>query len=223
MTRGVGLRVKMGGTSGFQGLACTAALLGFGVTMAPTASAADCYDDKADFDAAAAAAGIVMEPADDLEDLTPFTVDYDAGRWLGPDFLVRDAYSVTTDYATNVSYDIRAVVSPYFGVTFDSGIAVANSSDALPLNIIFAEPVDAFGFNAYPEGKIYDSNDPDYLKKVSGFIVSAIDGTELAREESVILDVSVNDRYFGCIGVGEGIEDLRPFDPTEFATALLGD
>ena len=24
------------------------------------------------------------------------------------------------------------------------------------------------------------------------------------------------------IGVGEGIEDLRPFDATEFATALLG-
>ncbi len=25
------------------------------------------------------------------------------------------------------------------------------------------------------------------------------------------------------IGVGEGIEDLRPFDATEFATALVGE
>ena len=25
------------------------------------------------------------------------------------------------------------------------------------------------------------------------------------------------------VGVGEGVEDLRPFDPREFATALLAD
>ena len=25
------------------------------------------------------------------------------------------------------------------------------------------------------------------------------------------------------IGVGEGVEDLRPFDPTDFANALLGE
>jgi fused signal recognition particle receptor len=56
---------------------------------------------------------------------------------------------------------------------------------------------------------------------VSGVVLTKLDGT---AKGGIALAVS---RELGIpvklIGVGEGLEDLRPFDPSEFAAALLGD
>jgi fused signal recognition particle receptor len=56
---------------------------------------------------------------------------------------------------------------------------------------------------------------------VTGVVLTKLDGTAkggialaIARELGIPVKL---------IGVGEGLEDLRPFDPREFATALLGE
>ena len=56
---------------------------------------------------------------------------------------------------------------------------------------------------------------------VSGVVLTKLDGTAkggIALAISRELQIPVK-----LIGVGEGIEDLRPFDATEFATALVGE
>ena len=55
---------------------------------------------------------------------------------------------------------------------------------------------------------------------VTGVVLAELDGTAkggIALAISRELEIPVK-----LIGVGEGLEDLRPFDPREFATALLG-
>jgi fused signal recognition particle receptor len=56
---------------------------------------------------------------------------------------------------------------------------------------------------------------------VTGIVLTKLDGTAkggiaLAIEEEMELPVTL-------IGIGEGLEDLRPFDPDDFARALLGE
>ncbi|MBA3545455.1 MAG: signal recognition particle-docking protein FtsY, partial [Nannocystis sp.] len=56
---------------------------------------------------------------------------------------------------------------------------------------------------------------------VSGIVLTKLDGTAkggiaLAIASELALPVKM-------IGIGEGIEDLRPFDPHDFASAILGD
>jgi fused signal recognition particle receptor len=56
---------------------------------------------------------------------------------------------------------------------------------------------------------------------VDGVVLTKLDGTAkggIALAIAGELGIPVK-----LIGVGEGIEDLRPFDPTDFATALLGE
>jgi fused signal recognition particle receptor len=56
---------------------------------------------------------------------------------------------------------------------------------------------------------------------VTGVVLTKLDGTAkggIALAISRELEIPVK-----LIGVGEGIEDLRPFDATEFATALVGE
>jgi fused signal recognition particle receptor len=56
---------------------------------------------------------------------------------------------------------------------------------------------------------------------VDGVVLTKLDGTAkggIALAIAAELGIPVK-----LIGVGESIEDLRPFDPTEFATALLGE
>ena len=56
---------------------------------------------------------------------------------------------------------------------------------------------------------------------VTGIVLTKLDGT---AKGGIALAIS---RELGIpvklIGVGEGIEDLRPFDPREFAEALVGE
>jgi fused signal recognition particle receptor len=57
--------------------------------------------------------------------------------------------------------------------------------------------------------------------EVSGVVLTKLDGTAkggitLAIASELAIPVKL-------IGVGEGLEDLRPFDPEEFARALLGE
>ena len=56
--------------------------------------------------------------------------------------------------------------------------------------------------------------------EISGIALTKLDGTAkggiaLAIAQELGLPVKL-------IGVGEGIEDLRPFDPDDFATAIIG-
>jgi fused signal recognition particle receptor len=56
---------------------------------------------------------------------------------------------------------------------------------------------------------------------VSGLILTKLDGTAKGGIAIAIaheLGIPVK-----LIGIGEGIEDLRPFDPEDFARALFGD
>jgi fused signal recognition particle receptor len=56
---------------------------------------------------------------------------------------------------------------------------------------------------------------------VDGVVLTKLDGTAkggIALAIAGELGIPVK-----LIGIGEGIDDLRPFDPTEFATALLGE
>jgi fused signal recognition particle receptor len=55
---------------------------------------------------------------------------------------------------------------------------------------------------------------------LTGVVLTKLDGTAkggIALAIAAELDLPVK-----LIGVGEGLDDLRPFDPQEFATALVG-
>lgn len=55
---------------------------------------------------------------------------------------------------------------------------------------------------------------------VTGVILTKLDGTAKGGIVVAITDLGLSVRY---VGVGEGIEDLQPFDPDAFAEALLGE
>ncbi len=57
--------------------------------------------------------------------------------------------------------------------------------------------------------------------ELSGVVLTKLDGT--AKGGIALAIASELGLPVKLIGVGEGLEDLRPFDPTEFAAALLGD
>jgi fused signal recognition particle receptor len=56
---------------------------------------------------------------------------------------------------------------------------------------------------------------------LTGVILTKLDGT--AKGGIALAIASELDLPVKLIGVGEGLEDLRPFDPREFAAALLGE
>jgi fused signal recognition particle receptor len=56
---------------------------------------------------------------------------------------------------------------------------------------------------------------------LTGVVLTKLDGT--AKGGIALAIASELDLPVKLIGVGEGLEDLRPFDPREFAAALLGD
>jgi fused signal recognition particle receptor len=56
---------------------------------------------------------------------------------------------------------------------------------------------------------------------LTGVVLTKLDGT--AKGGIALAIASELDLPVKLIGVGEGLEDLRPFDPREFASALLGD
>jgi fused signal recognition particle receptor len=54
---------------------------------------------------------------------------------------------------------------------------------------------------------------------VNGIVLAKLDGTAKGGVVlSIARDMGLPIRF---VGVGEGIEDLRPFDPREFAEALF--
>jgi fused signal recognition particle receptor len=57
--------------------------------------------------------------------------------------------------------------------------------------------------------------------EVTGVCLTKLDGT---AKGGIVLPIAVElGLPVKLIGVGEGLEDLRPFDPAEFAAALLGE
>ena len=58
------------------------------------------------------------------------------------------------------------------------------------------------------------------LVPISGLVVTKLDGTAKAGVIIGIVDKYCLPVYF--IGVGEGVEDLKPFSPIDFAKALVG-
>jgi fused signal recognition particle receptor len=56
---------------------------------------------------------------------------------------------------------------------------------------------------------------------LTGVVLTKLDGT--AKGGIALAIASELDLPVKLIGVGEGLEDLRPFDPREFASALLGE
>jgi fused signal recognition particle receptor len=56
---------------------------------------------------------------------------------------------------------------------------------------------------------------------LTGVVLTKLDGT--AKGGIALAIASELDLPVKLIGVGEGLEDLRPFDPTDFAVALLGE
>jgi fused signal recognition particle receptor len=57
--------------------------------------------------------------------------------------------------------------------------------------------------------------------QVTGIVLTKLDGTAKGGIAVAIaheLEIPVK-----LIGVGEGVEDLRPFEPADFARALFGD
>jgi fused signal recognition particle receptor len=55
---------------------------------------------------------------------------------------------------------------------------------------------------------------------ITGLILTKLDGTAKGGIIVAVSDLGLPVRY---IGVGEGVEDLEPFDPSAFAEALLGE
>ncbi|MHB1218579.1 MAG: signal recognition particle-docking protein FtsY [Alphaproteobacteria bacterium] len=71
------------------------------------------------------------------------------------------------------------------------------------------------GQNAHAQVEIFQKTAP-----VTGLVVTKLDGT--ARGGVL---VALADRFkmpVNAIGVGEGVDDLRPFDPKDFARGLMG-
>jgi fused signal recognition particle receptor len=54
---------------------------------------------------------------------------------------------------------------------------------------------------------------------ITGLIITKLDGT--AKGGAVVGIVSELQIPVACVGLGEGIEDLEPFSPSTFASALL--
>ena len=72
------------------------------------------------------------------------------------------------------------------------------------------------GQNAVQQGRMFSQ-----AVKPTGLIITKLDGT--ARGGAVVAlrrELALPVRF---IGVGEGVEDLRPFNPTEYAESLLQD
>ena len=72
------------------------------------------------------------------------------------------------------------------------------------------------GQNALQQVKLFKE-----VTDISGIILTKLDGT--AKGGIIIAINSEMDIPIKYIGVGEGIEDLRPFNPKEFAEALFAD
>ena len=70
------------------------------------------------------------------------------------------------------------------------------------------------GQNAISQAKIFGE-----AVKLDGLILTKLDGT--AKGGAVIGIVNETGLPVKLIGVGEGVEDLRPFAPQEFAAALF--
>ena len=70
------------------------------------------------------------------------------------------------------------------------------------------------GQNAISQAKIFGE-----AVKLDGLILTKLDGT--AKGGAVIGIVNETGLPVKLIGVGEGVEDLRPFVPQEFAAALF--
>ena len=71
------------------------------------------------------------------------------------------------------------------------------------------------GQNALNQVKVFQE-----ISDVSGLVMTKLDGT---AKGGVL--VALADKFglpIHAIGVGEQIDDLQPFDPQEFADALLG-
>ena len=71
------------------------------------------------------------------------------------------------------------------------------------------------GQNAHAQVETFKS-----LVRVTGLVVTKLDGT--AKGGVVVALAEKHGLPVHAVGVGEGIEDLRPFDPAEFARSLVG-
>lgn len=72
------------------------------------------------------------------------------------------------------------------------------------------------GQNAINQAKLFGD-----VVKLSGVVLTKLDGT--AKGGVVIAIKNELDLPVKWVGVGEGVNDLRPFDPAEFAAALFAD
>jgi fused signal recognition particle receptor len=71
------------------------------------------------------------------------------------------------------------------------------------------------GQNAHAQVETFKS-----LVRVTGLVVTKLDGT--AKGGVVVALAEKHGLPVHAVGVGEGIEDLKPFDPAEFARSLVG-
>jgi fused signal recognition particle receptor len=91
---------------------------------------------------------------------------------------------------------------------------IAKRADGAPHETLLV--IDATtGQNGLRQAKLFTE-----AVEVTGIVLTKLDGTAkggIALAIAGELGIPIK-----LIGIGEGIEDLRPFDPTEFARALLG-
>lgn len=71
------------------------------------------------------------------------------------------------------------------------------------------------GQNAHQQVKIFEE-----MVQVSGLILTKLDGTARGGVAVALADQAKLPIH--AIGVGEGVDDLRPFDPQAFARSLMG-
>lgn len=71
------------------------------------------------------------------------------------------------------------------------------------------------GQNAHAQVEIFQKTAP-----ITGLVVTKLDGT--ARGGVLVALADRFQKPVNAIGVGEGVEDLRPFDPKDFARGLMG-
>ena len=72
------------------------------------------------------------------------------------------------------------------------------------------------GQNAINQAKLFSQATP-----LTGVVLTKLDGT--SKGGVVVAIKSELERPVKWIGIGEGVNDLRPFDPEEFSKALFGD
>ena len=72
------------------------------------------------------------------------------------------------------------------------------------------------GQNAINQAKLFSQATP-----LTGVVLTKLDGT--AKGGVVVAIKSELEIPVKWIGIGEGVNDLRPFDPEEFSKALFGD